>query len=71
MFEHTSFTYDMIVAERERVDRANELRRIVSESPSRIVRREHPVVAWMHRRFAARHGAVDARENAARPAHAR
>lgn len=70
MFEHTSFTYDMIVAEQERVDRANEMRRIVSENPSRIVRRERPFVAWM-RRLGARRETVDARERASRPAHAR
>jgi len=40
MYEHTSFTYDTIVAEQKRVDRANELRRVIAESPQRVEPRE-------------------------------
>ncbi len=43
MFEHPFFTYNRVVVEQERVDRANEVRRIVAESPSRIVPRARPV----------------------------
>lgn len=44
MYEHPSFTYNSIVVEQERVDRANELRRVIAENPSRIVPRAHPVL---------------------------
>ncbi|WP_259064422.1 hypothetical protein [Microbacterium sp. AK031] len=43
MYEHPSFTYNTILVEQERVDRANELRRVIAENPSRIVPRAHPV----------------------------
>ncbi len=39
MFEHPSHTYSRILIEQERIDRANELRRIVADNPARIVRR--------------------------------
>lgn len=54
MFEHPAITYDAIVAERQRVDRANELRRIIAENPSRVVTRERPLVSWMRKWFGAR-----------------
>lgn len=47
MYEHPSFTYSTIVREQQRVDRANELRRVIAENPSRVVRREHPVLNRM------------------------
>jgi len=43
MYEHPSFTYNRVVVEQERVDRANELRRVVAENSSRIMPRAHPV----------------------------
>ncbi len=44
MYEHPSFIYGSIIVEQERVDRANELKRIIAENPSRIVPRAHPVL---------------------------
>lgn len=82
MYEHPSFIYSTIVVEQERVDRANELRRIIAENPSRIVPRAHPVLDRMRGWFGGRQAdattqaaPVDGphviREQAARPAHAR
>lgn len=45
MFEHPSFIHDALIVEQERIDRANELRRVIAENPSRIARREHPLRA--------------------------
>lgn len=82
MFEHPSFTYNTIAAEQERVDRANELRRVIAANPSRVVPRTHPVLdrmrGWLgvRRVDAAVPGAASGGQrvvgdNAARPAHAR
>lgn len=82
MYEHPSYIYSSIVVEQERVDRANELRRIIAENPSRIVPRTHPVLDRMRGWFGVRRAdagapatsADSARvicEQTARPAHAR
>lgn len=47
MYEHPSYTYSSIVVEQKRVDRANEMRRIIAENPARIVPRAHPVLDRM------------------------
>lgn len=65
MYEHPSYTYSSIVVEQERVDRANELRRIVAENPSRIVPRTHPVLDRMRTWLGARR--ADAATAAAPP----
>ena len=44
MFEHPQVTYDAIVAEQQRIDRANELRRIIADNPERVVLRQHPIL---------------------------
>lgn len=62
MFEYPSFTYSSIVAEQERVDRANELRRIIAENPSRVVKRERSLLVRMRDWFGTR------RADAATPA---
>ncbi|GAB3632023.1 hypothetical protein GCM10027421_13760 [Microbacterium shaanxiense] len=82
MYEHPSFTYGSIIVEQERVDRANEMRRIIAENPSRIIPRAHPVLDRMRGWFrAGRADAVSAAtsvdgaravcDHTARPAHAR
>jgi hypothetical protein len=43
MYEH--FIYSTIVVEQQRMDRENELKRIVGENPDRLVRRENALVA--------------------------
>ncbi|WP_300267498.1 hypothetical protein [Microbacterium sp.] len=45
MFEHPSFTYTAYVTERQRIDRENELRRVIAEHPERIVSPRHPFVS--------------------------
>lgn len=40
MYEHPSYIYNAFVVEQERIDRANELRRIIAENPERVVRHE-------------------------------
>lgn len=82
MFEHPSLTYNTIAVEQERVDRVNEMRRIISENPSRVVARRHRVLDRVRGWFGSRR--ADAQASAApsgsphvicdptaRPAHAR
>ena len=80
MYEH--FTYSTIVVERERIDRENELKRIVAENPDRVVRRENALVArvrgWLrtHRTDAAAASVAaervsEIRDEVPRPAYAR
>lgn len=81
MFEHPSYIYSSIVVEQERVDRANELRRIIAENPARIVPRAHPVIDRLRDWFGGRQADAAASaaasdgsrricEENARPAHA-
>lgn len=51
MYEHTSLMYDTIVADQQRIDRANELRRFVAENSSRVIPRERPIFSWVRRLF--------------------
>lgn len=50
---YENFIYSTIVVEQERLDRENELKRIVSENPDRLVRRERRLVTrvrgWLRR----------------------
>lgn len=82
MYEHPSYTYNAFVVEQERIDRANELRRIIAENPERVVRRERPLARRVRGWFGI--GRSDAAASAiasenpqaatdviARPAHAR
>ncbi|MEW1963022.1 hypothetical protein AB0269_11245 [Microbacterium sp. NPDC077644] len=50
---YENFIYSTIVVEQERLDRENELKRIVSENPDRLVRRERRLVSrargWLRR----------------------
>ncbi|MGO2747671.1 hypothetical protein [Microbacterium sp.] len=70
MFEHPSYTYSVIVADQQLVDRANELRLAVAEHPEQVVPRAHPfrdrVRGWFHARRA-----DAATPMPDRPAHAR
>jgi hypothetical protein len=81
MYEHPSYTYSSIVVEQERLDRANELRRIIAENPSRIVPRTHPFLDRMRGWFGGRRadaaaeavspeGVRGVRDEHSRPAHA-
>lgn len=54
MFEHPSDIYNAIVVEQDRVDRANELRRIIAENPDRVIMRRRSVRAWARDRFGSR-----------------
>lgn len=78
MFEHSSYIHNSFAVEQERIDRANELRRVIAESPERIVPRERSITrrvrGWLRRRRADAVTTDDARvarDQAARPAHAR
>lgn len=82
MFEHPSDIYNTIVVEQERIDRANELRRIIAENPERVITRRRPVLAlvrgWFRGRQADAAASAVASESSrangdavARPAHAR
>ncbi len=82
MFEHPSYTVSSFAVEQERIDRANEMRRVIAENPERIVPRERSfsrrVRGWFGARrvdaatpVAASDDARVARDQAARPAHAR
>ena len=51
MFEHPQLTYDAIAVEQKRIDRANEMRRIVADSPERIVPRQHPILRRLRSMF--------------------
>lgn len=82
MYEHPSYIYNTVMVEQERIDRANELRRIIAESPERIVTRRRPVLTRVREWFgvertdaaAAAVASDSARvigDPAPRPAHAR
>lgn len=82
MYEHPAHTYSIIVAEQGRVDRANELRRIIAENPARVVPRSHPRLDRVRSWFRARRADAEALrasaetpritgDQAAEPAHAR
>ena len=82
MFEHPSHTYSRILMEQERIDRANELRRIVADNPARIVRRRRALVAGISGWFRSRRREAVAsaapaehpcavNDSSVRPAHAR
>ncbi len=53
MYEHPSYIYNTVMVEQERIDRANELRRIIAENPERIVTRRRPVLARVREWFGA------------------
>ncbi|MGO2931846.1 hypothetical protein [Microbacterium sp.] len=82
MYAHPSYIYNAFVVEQERIDRANELRRIIAENPERVVRHEGSFARRVRGWF--RGGGSDAAASAiasetprgaadvtARPAHAR
>lgn len=81
MYEHPSYIYNTVLVEQERIDRQNELRRIIAENPERVVRRRGPVLSRVSGWFRTRQADAAASGVAsdtprvvdpmARPAHAR
>ncbi|WP_194421316.1 hypothetical protein [Microbacterium abyssi] len=82
MYEHPSYIHNTILVEQERIDRENELRRIITENPDRVIRRRGSVLSrvsgWFRTRQADAAASVVAADSpraicdtTARPAHAR
>jgi hypothetical protein len=82
MYENPTYIYNTFAVEQERIDRANERRRIVAENPDRVVPRERSFSRRLRAWFGARHADAasptasdDVRvghgDRAARPVHAR
>ncbi|MDQ0643901.1 hypothetical protein [Microbacterium murale] len=57
MYEHPSYTHARVTGEQARAARELERRRSMLDHPSRIVRRERPLIALLKRAFRGEKGA--------------